>query len=738
MRSFTDWLRSLDADRLGRLLESRPDLCQPAPRDIADLAARASTDASIAHALDELNAWLRSVCVAAAGLDDPIDPATVGWLVDGDPAEVTKALSELAARGLVWGSGDPATGGVQLVRGVRSQFGRYPGGLAPVSSRPLPLEQIETAWNELGEAEHAIVDRLVWGQPTGAVRDADRRGAGDTPIDRLLSAGLLKVLDRDRVILPREVSLFRRRPHRIGRSGAGKRAPAIAVSGSAERPVDIVDRAAIGAAFELTADVEQLAESLATSPRKLLRDGSLAQRDLNALARALGMETERTAWVLELAATCRLVSASFKGSTSANQSLLPTTGYDRWLDLPAANRWAELVQAWFTSPRWFSHFEVRALSPEAEWRSTPRLRSVFAQVLSTEAPGTGVDTDLLAAALAWHRPAWAHPHSPLPERATDLWHDARQLGLVGLGCITSAGGDWSLPTLVATLGPLFPGPVHEIVIQSDLTAVAAGPLAPHLAAELRMLADTESRGAAGVFRFSAGSLRRAFDAGWSMEQVSGWLTEHSVTGVPQPLSYLVGDVGRRFGSIRVGAAASYVRVPDEAHAAAILQHPRAAALGLRRLGVGLLIAEADPDEVVALLRAMELSPAAENSDGGVVLAPVTPRAPMPEHQPTTSPPDPRTTAQAVLRTETRRAPLTNNTDDVLEVLQNAHRTSARVTVSYVAEDGTTRIRSVVPISLSAGQVRLTDREGSFTLALSRISSVGVPPETPTAHAVPGG
>ena len=41
------------------------------------------------------------------------------------------------------------------------------------------------------------------------------------------------------------------------------------------------------------------------------------------------------------------------------------------------------------------------------------------------------------------------------------------------------------------------------MIQADLTAVASGPLSHAVAADLRLLADQESRGAAAVFRFSS-------------------------------------------------------------------------------------------------------------------------------------------------------------------------------------------------------------------------------------------
>ena len=45
--------------------------------------------------------------------------------------------------------------------------------------------------------------------------------------------------------------------------------------------------------------------------------------------------------------------------------------------------------------------------------------------------------------------------------------------------------------------------------------------------------------------------------------------------MPQALSYLVDDVSRRFGTIRVGAAESFLRSDDEAALTELVHHPRA-------------------------------------------------------------------------------------------------------------------------------------------------------------------
>ena len=66
-----------------------------------------------------------------------------------------------------------------------------------------------------------------------------------------------------------------------------------------------------------------------------------------------------------------------------------------------------------------------------------------------------------------------------------------------------------------------------------------------------------------------------FDAGWSTLEVHDFLTSVSQTPVPQPLEFLVDDVARTFGVVRVGHAESFLRADDEAALAALVHDPRA-------------------------------------------------------------------------------------------------------------------------------------------------------------------
>ncbi|MEU6079329.1 helicase C-terminal domain-containing protein [Streptomyces sp. NPDC047108] len=172
----------------------------------------------------------------------------------------------------------------------------------------------------------------------------------------------------------------------------------------------------------------------------------------------------------------------------------------------------------------------------------------------------------------------------------------------------------------ALLAPLLPEPLDHVLLQADLTAVAPGPLERPLAAMLEVLADVESKGGATVYRFTPGSVRRALDAGQAAADLHAFLAQHSRTPVPQPLSYLIDDVARKHGHLRVGAAFAYVRCDDDALLAEILADRRASGLRLRRLAPTVLAAQATPDVLLERLRGMGYAPAAESEEGDVVVA----------------------------------------------------------------------------------------------------------------------
>jgi hypothetical protein len=175
-------------------------------------------------------------------------------------------------------------------------------------------------------------------------------------------------------------------------------------------------------------------------------------------------------------------------------------------------------------------------------------------------------------------------------------------------------------TAPAALDPLLPEPVDHMLLQADLTAVAPGPLNHELAHNLASMADIESRGGATVYRFTEKSVRRAFDSGWSVGEVHEFLTASSRTPVPQPLVYLVDDVSRKFGTIRVGAAESFLRSDDESALTELVHNPKAASLRLRRIAPTVVVSDVPLDVLLPRLRDLGSAPVVESPDGTVRLA----------------------------------------------------------------------------------------------------------------------
>ncbi|MFG3294610.1 helicase-associated domain-containing protein [Streptomyces sp. NPDC048179] len=297
------------------------------------------------------------------------------------------------------------------------------------------------------------------------------------------------------------------------------------------------------------------------------------------------------------------------------------------------------------------------------------------------------------------------------------------------------------------LAPLLPEPLDHVLLQADLTAVAPGPLRRPLADALGVLADVESKGGATVYRFTPASVRRALDAGRTATDLHAFLTTHSRTPVPQPLAYLIDDVARRHGHLRVGAASAYVRCDDDTVLNEIMADKRAAALRLRRLAPTVLATQADPATLLEGLRAMGYAPAAESAEGDVLItrahAHRTPPRTGPEPVPD-GPPAPDTTLLAAAIRAIRAGDLAATTPrkpagaaarggelprttaaETLATMQAAVLTGDTLWIGYVNAEGTASQRVIAPIRVEGGFVTAYDHTADEvrTYPLHRVTGV---------------
>ncbi|MBT1583983.1 helicase-associated domain-containing protein [Curtobacterium flaccumfaciens] len=147
---------------------------------------------------------------------------------------------------------------------------------------------------------------------------------------------------------------------------------------------------------------------------------------------------------------------------------------------------------------------------------------------------------------------WAYPAGSrwLDALLLDVAGTAASLGLAVDGIVTSTGralldGD------AEQAADDLPGTVERVYLQHDLTVIAPGPLAPVDDDALRTVAVLEAPGLAARYRISEDTLRAAFRAGHSRDDLLSLLGRLSATGIPQPLAYLIEQVAGRDGSIVV-------------------------------------------------------------------------------------------------------------------------------------------------------------------------------------------
>ncbi|MEU9037710.1 helicase C-terminal domain-containing protein [Streptomyces sp. NPDC048352] len=786
-RSLAEALRARDDVALAALLHARPDLLNPVPGDVTQLATRAGTRASVVRALDRLDRFALQTAEALAVAPDPCPYPVLEGLLAGSGAEdgaardaLPRALGTLRDQALVWGDEDR----LRLVRTARellapSSQRPSPTGLGPtvaeatagmsptriqeiVAAAGLPAthdpvsavaaltglftdpERMSALLDEAPAEAHQVLGRLVWGPPYGEVTPNPT-----PPVRWLRDRGLLLPASPRTVVLPREVALHLRGG--LAHRRTEPLAPPVGVH--REHRPQLVDANAAGQALAALATVEELVKSWEHAGPLVLRAGGLAVRDLKRTAAALDTTEQQAAFWIELAYAAGLLASDGE----ADERYAPTPAFDDWRELPPAERWSVLAAAWMAATRTAGLVgeqdakgrTLSALGPDLDRSAAPEVRRRVLDLLG-ELPEGGVpDPEVVLERLAWERPA--RGTGDLRARLAH-WalHEAEVLGVTGRGALSVFGRallEHRDPA--ALLAPLLPEPVDHVLLQADLTAVAPGPLLRPLAETLAVLADVESKGGATVYRFTPGSVRRALDSGHAASDLHAFLAEHSRTPVPQPLAYLIDDVARRHGHLRVGAASSYVRCDDDAMLGEIMADKRSAPLGLRRLAPTVLAAQADPGALLEGLRAMGYAPAAESRTGDVLVARAdahrTPARSAPVPVPDGPPVPDATLLGAAVRairagdlaaTAVRKEPAAasagvpgelprTSAAETLATVQAAALTGSAVWIGYVNADGAASQRVIAPVRVEGGFVTGYDHTADEvrTYALHRITGV---------------
>lgn len=474
--------------------------------------------------------------------------------------------------------------------------------------------------------------------------------------------------------------------------------PPAALEPVSEADARFVDRGAAERAFATTSAVSELLRAIAAEPARRLSRGGVALPDARRLAAAGGIEGDQVDRHLDVAARAGL--ARLDGG-----SWIPDADADAWLALPRLARWTRLARGWLD-----------------------RLPDDLLALLRSRAHA--VWGDGLLDFVSWLFPAggdWVR------DRVATVAAEAELLGLLA-GSTPSSPGTALLvdgeSAAAAAMGALFPAEVDRVYLQPDLSVIAPGPLVADLDERLRTIADVETLGLASTYRIGAASITRALVAGWTVDEVRELLATISLTGVPQPVEYLLDDTAQRFGSIRVGAldpgveggARSYVRADDPALLAPLEVDPALAPLALERDDDGRRLRSRFDEEVLfEALASARYAVVAEDPSGAIV---ATPR-----HRRTAGEPPVGDDTAVLLVQHVRSGAAAEPADTgrawMERQLELAVKSRMTVLVTVALPDGSEAEYLVEPASLAGGRLRARDRRADIerTLPVSSITSV---------------
>jgi hypothetical protein len=712
--SFADELRARSDEEIGRLFAFRPDLLTPVPPDISALSVRANSTPSLMRATENLNKFQSDILLAAATLSQPFKRTELVSLTN---AKASGALDYLLDCALIYKEGDK----YRIPTNLLNLLGDSPAGLGPITG----VKVNEKSLKEIPKDSLSVLEKLTWGPPRGSVSNLKSPGKA---IGWLLENKILVAIDSQTVALPREIGIFLR-GKKIFKELQDSQPKLV---GTARKQKDI-DRAAIANISDFLRWTEELAHNWSDEPPVALRAGGLGTRDLKRSAEHLGVDENCAAFVAELLYLAGLIVVD------TDDSILPTTIFDAWITRSHEERWHNLVSLWFETSRVAGLIgkgdqkSVAALGPELDRAGISNLRKrTIGALLENEelAPDFSSIEELIK---------WSSPQRFNSEYISWILREAEWLGITGQGALSTFAK--ALLTDAEDLGveSALPKPVDHILIQADNSAIAPGPLTVEIANELGTIADIESRGGATVYRFSEPSIRRGLDHGKTGDHIKDFLKKTSKTPVPQPLEYLINDVSKRHGRLRIGSAATYLRCEDEGIITQILHDKKIEHLQLRKLAAQVLISEVPTAEVLISLRESGYLPAAENASGILVSAPAIRRA-------KSRPKPPRVIAeqgnpnevviQSAVRAirvgekatshKSREIPRTTP-NETLDILNQYIEEQASLTIGYADTNGGVSNRLIDPISISLGTLSARDHATGQVVPfkISRITGVSL-------------
>lgn len=412
--------------------------------------------------------------------------------------------------------------------------------------------------------------------------------------------------------MPAEVALALR--------GAAYRAPFTAqvpATPTVEVDPDAVEAESAVAATAFADHTLAILDRVHRSPLPSLKSGGVGVRELTRLAKTVACSEVQARLSLELAQASGLLESRPQGVGTSEQ-------FPAWRTQDPGTRLAALLRAWWRVGRTPSEARddegksIPALSPQADCAGCRDARMALLEETSRLSSGEAAGPASVAPAMLWRRPLLhGSPQDGGMPFAT-LWQEAELLGLLSHNAISRLGRvlpDNNEDAIEAQAATLLPRSSDQASFGTDLTAMVVGAPSARVSSLLDSCADREGRGGATIWRLSPATVRRALDDGTTGPQLEQLLSSIAAAELPQPLRYLIADVARRHGLLRVSPAISVIGSQDTALLAEVSVDRKLKRLGLRLLAPTLLACEVPVDEALTALRTAGYFPLPEQGDG---------------------------------------------------------------------------------------------------------------------------
>lgn len=610
--TFSTWLATCSESDFESFVRTRRDLLRPESPTLGALAAAASSRIGVSRGIECLDSADLAVAIAlatAARTSADIDLGENPHTRDLDPSVVEAALPRLRDLGLAWASDPAPVGGSGL--GGSGSGGSGSGGSG--SGGP--------------DADPAA---------TSADSPASRRPASLTWR-----------------IQPEAITLLPTSAAEAGRAHPWQQYASLPADQNRQAiPAALVRNSELAAVAEVISTFRGLVDELGVGPVSRLTSGGMSKRDVSRLARSLDLGLEATIGLLLAARKLGFIGV-LDDPLDPEWTAVDEAG--ERLAIDRARLWADLVDAWLSELLDATQLAAGASENERltvlalpkkplfkgfaqSFPALPLVRHTVLEILR----GIGVGSSRSARwihsrVLETHPLAQAHSFAVTEQ----VLHAAIEFGLattplqhpkhfgpshfgsmlaaeIGRAMKRQLQEDPSIAPLgLALAGLHVPDSVIEevrvhlvpevdtVLIQSDLTAVATGPIAPRVHHALRRFAVVEARGQGTVYRIDTATLEASMQAGLTPETALDTLAEISAQPLPSTLEFLITNTAAKLHRVQVAGARAVLVVDDPVDLDVIIADPLMLPAGLERLAPTVAIGQLGPERTLHLLEAGE-------------------------------------------------------------------------------------------------------------------------------------